>query len=205
LGGECAYYACMPSKALLRPVSVAGAAAHLEGVTSPDLERDGLLARRDTWVSHYDDTGQVEWAEGAGIHVVRGLGRLVGEREVLVEGGSPDGPTLVRATLAVILATGSEAVIPGPLTDIRPWTSRDATGVREVPGQLLIVGGGVVAVEAATWMAALGSQVRMLVRGGSLLTGYEPFAGPPVLTALRERGAEARATAYAARAQASEA
>src|SRR5699024_2531511 len=136
LGGECSYYACMPSKALLRPVSVAGAAAHLEGVTSPDLERDGLLARRDTWVSHYDDTGQVEWAEGAGIHVVRGLGRLVGEREVLVEGGSPDGPTLVRATLAVILATGSEAVIPGPLTDIRPWTSRDATGVREVPGQL---------------------------------------------------------------------
>ncbi|MGP9681595.1 dihydrolipoyl dehydrogenase family protein [Brachybacterium sp. AOP3-A1-3] len=188
LGGECSYYACMPSKALLRPLSVADAAAHLEGISTPEVDRDALLARRDIWVSHYDDTGQVQWAEGAGMQVVRGHGRLVGEREVRVEG--PDGgePTLVRATRAVVIATGSQAVIPEPLRALQPWTSRDATGVQDVPDELLIVGGGVVAVEAATWMAALGSHVTLLVRGAGLLTGFEPFAGEHVLEALRDLG-----------------
>src|SRR5699024_2573089 len=79
LGGECSYYACIPSKALLRPLAVAETAAHLPGTSAPEVERDQLLARRDEWVSHYDDTGQVEWAEGAGIRVVRGQGRIVGE------------------------------------------------------------------------------------------------------------------------------
>ncbi|MFC7464582.1 dihydrolipoyl dehydrogenase family protein [Brachybacterium sp. GCM10030252] len=191
LGGECSYYACIPSKALLRPTSVAGAAAHLDGVGDPEIDRDALLARRDTWVSNYDDSGQVQWAEGAGIQVVRGHGRLVGEREVLVEpadGQDGSGPTLVHAERAVVLATGSEARIPEPLQALAPWTSRDVTGVREVPGQLLIVGGGVVAVEAATWMAALGSEVTMLVRGDGLLSGYEPFAGEHVLEALGNLG-----------------
>ncbi|WP_193106776.1 NAD(P)/FAD-dependent oxidoreductase [Brachybacterium sp. FME24] len=188
LGGECSYYACMPSKALLRPLAVADAAAHLDGISTPEVERDALLARRDTWVSHYDDSGQVQWAEGAGMQVVRGHGHLVGEREVRVEG--PDGgePTLVRATRAVVIATGSQAAIPEPLRALEPWTSRDATGVQEVPEQLLIVGGGVVAVEAATWMAALGSQVRLLVRGESLLRGMEPFAGQHVLESLQGLG-----------------
>src|SRR5690606_32637495 len=95
VGGECSYWACMPSKALLRPLAVADTAAHLEGITTPTLDRDALLARRDEWVSHYDDSSQVEWAEGAGIEVVRGHGRLGGAREVLVEGA--DGTTVVRA------------------------------------------------------------------------------------------------------------
>lgn len=199
LGGECSYYACMPSKALLRPLAVAGAAAHLPGISTPEVEREELLARRDTWVSHYDDSGQMEWAEDAGLQVVRGHGRIVGEREVLVEavdssgsgsrsGSSSGGSTRIRARRAVVLATGSEAVVPGPLRELLPWTSRDATGVREVPGELVIVGGGVVAVEAATWMAALGSDVTLLVRGSSLLTGFEPFAGKHVLDALRGLG-----------------
>lgn len=188
LGGECSYYACMPSKALLRPLSVADAAAHLEGISTPEVDRDALLARRDIWVSHYDDAGQLQWAEGAGMQVVRGHGRLVGEREVRVEGPDGGGPTLVRATRAVVLATGSQAVIPEPLRALQPWTSRDATGVRDVPDKLLIVGGGVVAVEAATWMAALGSRVTLLVRGAGLLTGFEPFAGEHVLEALRDLG-----------------
>lgn len=195
LGGECSYYACMPSKALLRPLAVAGAAAHLDGISTPEVERDALLARRDIWVSQYDDAGQVEWAEGAGMQVVRGHGRLVGEREVLVEavdgagGAAPSvGRTRIRARRAVVLATGSQAVIPDALRELAPWTSRDATGVREVPGELVIVGGGVVAVESATWMAALGAEVRLLVRGTSLLTGFEPFAGKHVLDALRDLG-----------------
>src|SRR5699024_5134685 len=192
LGGECSYYACIPSKALLRPPAVADTAAHLPGITTPQVDRDALLLRRDAWVSHYDDSGQGEWAEGAGIQVVRGHGRIVGEREVLVEaadategadgaegsGGAGDAAarTRIRARRAVVIATGSRAHVPGPLRELLPWTARDVTGVREVPGELVIVGGGVVAVEAATWMAALGAQVRLLVRGSSLLTGYEPFA-----------------------------
>ncbi|ATG53824.1 pyridine nucleotide-disulfide oxidoreductase [Brachybacterium ginsengisoli] len=191
LGGECSYYACMPSKALLRPLAVADAAAHLPGLVAPSLDRDALLARRDTWVSHYDDAGQVSWAEGAGLQVVRGHGRIVGEREVLVEAADESagaGPTRILARRAVVIATGSEAVVPGPLRDLAPWTSRDATGVQEVPGELVIIGGGVVAVEAATWMAALGTKVTLLVRGDSLLSGLEPFAGEHVLEALRDRG-----------------
>lgn len=195
LGGECSYYACIPSKALLRPLAVADAAAHLPGLTTPGLEREALLARRDDWVSHYDDSGQVQWAEGAGLQVVRGVGRLVGEREVLVE---PVGPTAatrtalaplrVHARRAVVIATGSQAVIPPPLQELEPWTSRDVTGVRDVPDELVIVGGGVVAVEAATWMAALGATVTMLVRGDALLAGMEPFAGEHVREALRAAG-----------------
>ncbi|MGO1257461.1 MAG: FAD-dependent oxidoreductase, partial [Brachybacterium sp.] len=132
LGGECSYYACMPSKALLRPLAVAGAAANLPGISTPEVDREALLARRDTWVSHYDDSGQMEWAKGAGLQVVRGHGRIIGEREVLVEAVDGGGPTLVRTTRAVVIATGSQAVTPDALKELLPWTSRDATGVREV-------------------------------------------------------------------------
>src|SRR5699024_7500678 len=180
-------------------------AAHLPGITTPQVDRDALLLRRDAWVSHYDDSGQVEWAEGAGIQVVRGHGRIVGEREVLVEaadategadgaegtGGAGEAAarTRIRARRAVVIATGSRAHVPGPLRELLPWTSRDVTGVRELPGELLIVGEGVVAVEAATWMAALGAQVRLLVRGSSVLTGYEVFAAVHVQEALEAPGA----------------
>ena len=190
LGGECSYYACMPSKALLRPLAVAGAAAHLPGITAPEVDAEALMARRDTWVSHYSDAGQVDWAEGAGLHVVRGHGRLAGEREIEV--GGPGGERRLHARRAVVLATGSLPTIPDALAALTPWTSRDATGVVEVPDELVVVGGGVVAVEAATWMAALGSRVTMLVRGDVLLRGLEPFAGEHVLEALRELGVEVR-------------
>ena len=86
MGGDCSYYACMPSKALLRPVEVARTAAHLEGVDSPAVRVRELLARRDAWVSHYDDAAQVRWAEGAGLRVVRGHGEITGPRTVRVTG-----------------------------------------------------------------------------------------------------------------------
>src|SRR5690625_3709598 len=223
VGGECSYWACMPSKALLRPITVADTASHLGGVSSPTLQNEDLLARRDEFVSHYDDSSQIEWTDSAGIQVVRGRARLVGEREVLVEreadagtdasgtsasgadasgtsasgveesgSATAAGPLRLHARRAVVLATGSEAVIPGPLSPARPWTSRDVTAVREVPDRLLIVGGGVVAVEAATWMAALGSTVTMLVRGDRLLSGHEPFAGQHVREALEAAGVTIR-------------
>jgi pyruvate/2-oxoglutarate dehydrogenase complex dihydrolipoamide dehydrogenase (E3) component len=187
MGGECSYWACMPSKALLRPLDVRAAAANLPGITTPEVEVADLLARRDDWVSHYDDAGQVQWAEGAGLTVVRGHGRLSGEREVTVP--AADGTThVLRARRAVVLATGSEPVIPSPYRDLVPWTSRDATGVQEVPGRLLIVGGGAVACEAATWMRALGSEVTMLVRGQRLLASAEPEASAHVRAGLEAIG-----------------
>ncbi|UAL29705.1 NAD(P)/FAD-dependent oxidoreductase [Nocardioides rotundus] len=190
LGGECSYYACMPSKALLRPIEVAATAAHLPGVSTPELERDALLARRDDWVSHYDDSGQASWAADAGLEVVRGHGRLSGDREVTVE--TAGGPRVVRARHAVVLATGSEPVIPEQYSAALPWGSRDATGVVEVPDRLVIVGGGVVACEAAVWMAALGSQVTLLVRDDRLLARVEPFAADLVRRGLEAQGVDVR-------------
>ncbi|QOK24727.1 NAD(P)/FAD-dependent oxidoreductase [Janibacter indicus] len=189
-GGECSYWACIPSKALLRPVAVADTTAHLQGVATAEIEPGGLLARRDSWVGGRDDSGQVRWAEDLGITAVRGHARLVGEREVEVTGEG--GPHRLRARHAVVLATGSEPVVPPPLADVHPWGSRDATAVTEVPGRLVVVGGGVVAVEAATWMAALGSEVTVLVRGETLLAGQEPFAGSVVAQALQAKGVALR-------------
>ena len=189
-GGECSYWACIPSKALLRPIAVADTTAHLQGVATAEVEPEGLLARRDSWVGGRDDTGQVRWAEGLGITAVRGHARLVGEREVEVTGEG--GPHRLRARHAVVLATGSEPVVPPPFADVHPWGSRDATAVTEVPGRLVVVGGGVVAVEAATWMAALGSEVTVLVRGETLLAGQEPFSGSVVAQALQAKGVDVR-------------
>lgn len=186
LGGECSYWACMPSKALLRPIAVADLTADLDGVSTAHVAPKALLERRDTWVSHYDDAGQESWADGAGIAVVRGEGRLTGEREVHVT--SSAGEVTVRARQAVVIATGSEASVPDLYADALPWDSRDATGVVEVPDRLIVVGGGVVACEAAIWMSALGSQVTVVVRDPRLLGRTEPFAGEAVLAGLRDRG-----------------
>lgn len=190
LGGECSYYACMPSKALLHPLDVAAASAHLSGLAPAHPQPRELLARRDDWVSHYDDSGQARWAAGAGIDLIRGRGRLTGARTVEVSGA--DGTRTVRARDAVILATGSVPVVPPVFADVRPWTSRDATGVRDIPVRLAIVGGGVVACEAARWMAALGSDVTMLVRGTELLPGSEPFVSPRVVAGLESAGVRVR-------------
>lgn len=192
VGGECSYWACMPSKALLRPLDVAAAANHLGGIAHPvEIDRQALLARRDEWVSYYDDHSQVAWAEGAGLSVIRGRGRVSGEREVEVT--DEDGrTTTLRARLAVVIATGSVPVVPDPYAALNPWTSREATAVTEAPDRLVIVGGGVVACESAGWMRALGSEVTMLVRGRRLLPKAEPFAGDLVLASLRDQGVVVR-------------
>lgn len=190
LGGECSYYACMPSKALLRPLEVVATAQQLPGAAGARADVEALLARRDDFVSHYDDDGQVSWARDAGAEIVRGHGELAGERLVRVRGD--DGERMLRAERAVVIATGSTASVPGIYEGLGAWTSRDATGVREIPQRLAIVGGGVVACEAAAWMAGLGSRVTMLVRGESLLGGMEPFAGEHVADGLRAAGVEIR-------------
>lgn len=191
VGGECSYWACMPSKALLRPIHAAHAAERVRGVSGASLDPREVLARRDAFAAHWSDAGQVDWLRDSGIDLVRGRGRLSAEREVTVV--TDDGERMLRARHAVAIATGSEAVIPGipGLAEAEPWTSREATSAQEVPESLAIIGGGVVAVEMATAFAGLGSRVTLLVRGG-VLGGMEPFAGERVATGLREVGVEVR-------------
>ncbi|KDQ71125.1 NAD(P)/FAD-dependent oxidoreductase [Streptomyces sp. NTK 937] len=196
VGGECSYWACMPSKALLRPV-VARADARkvpgLGGAVQGPLDTDAVLAYRDEEASHWKDEGQVSWLDGVGADVYRGKGRLTGIREVSVTG--PDGrETRLTARHAVAVCTGSRAVVPAlpGVADVRPWTSREATSAKEVPGRLVVVGGGVVGVEMATAWQGLGAQVTMLIRGERLLPKMEPFAGELVADALTEAGARVR-------------
>lgn len=194
VGGECSYWACMPSKALLRPVEALAAAMAVPGPAVNDrLETSKVLERRDRIVHHHDDSPQVDWAEAAGITVVRGHGRLKGERTVEVT--KPDGTTrVITAVHAVVLATGTSAAVPDlpGLRAARPWTSRDATNLQEVPGRIVVVGGGVVGCEATTWFQGLGAQVTLLAREDRLLTRNEPFAGDLVAAAMRDRGVDVR-------------
>lgn len=196
VGGECSYWACMPSKALLRPVTARADARRvpgLRGAVRGPLDVAEVLAHRDAYASHWKDDGQVAWLADIGVDLYRGQGRLTGRRTVVVTGPAGEQRQLT-ARHAVAVCTGSRAVIPElpGLAGARPWTSREATSARAVPGRLVIVGGGVVATEMATVWQALGSRVTMLVRGGGLLPRMEPFAGELVASALKEAGADLR-------------
>ncbi|HVT66590.1 MAG TPA: NAD(P)/FAD-dependent oxidoreductase [Trebonia sp.] len=189
VGGECSYWACMPSKALLRPVTAASEANHLQGVTGTRLNPDEVRKRRDSFASNWQDDGQVQWLASAKIALYRGQGRLAGERTVTV---TRDGSaTELTARHAIVIATGSRASIPPPLQDVRPWTSREATSAHTAPRRLAIVGGGVVGCEMAAAWQALGSQVTLIARG-NLLDKLPDFAGELVAAGLRDAGADVR-------------
>ncbi|QGN56888.1 NAD(P)/FAD-dependent oxidoreductase [Nostocoides sp. HKS02] len=193
VGGECSFYACSPSKALLRPIHATRASQRVQGSEGARLDPAGVLARRDAWINRIgttdrlDDSGQVGWLDHVGITLVRGTGRLAGERLVEV------GDRTLRGRHAVILATGSSPFIPDipGLADAHPWTNREATTSQRVPGRLAILGGGVVACEMAQVYAALGSEVTVLSRS-SLLRRSEPFAGEAVAKALVHDGVDLR-------------
>lgn len=195
VGGECSYWACMPSKALLGPIRAVHAVQHIGGAAqavSGDLDVRAVLARRNGFTSDWKDDGQVGWLDSAGIGLVRGHGRLSGEKQVTVT--TPDGAERVlTARHAVAVSTGTDAVVPDipGLRDARPWTSREATSAQEVPASLAVIGGGVVAVEMATAYAGLGAEVTLIARSG-LLGGVEPFAGELVGDGLRELGVDVR-------------
>jgi pyruvate/2-oxoglutarate dehydrogenase complex dihydrolipoamide dehydrogenase (E3) component len=195
VGGECSYWACMPSKTLLRGTEVISEARAVDGAkqaVTGEQDVEATLARRDEFVHHWDDSSQVRWVENSGIALVRGSGRLSGRRAVVVD--TPDGELRLNARHAVAVCTGSEAAMPpvDGLADIGAWTPRDATSAKEPPARLLILGGGYVGCEMATAWQALGSQVTLFQRGARLLEGLEPAAGDAVADALRAAGVEVR-------------
>ncbi|MFH9725566.1 dihydrolipoyl dehydrogenase family protein [Streptomyces sp. NPDC017254] len=196
IGGECSYWACMPSKALLRPVIARSDARKVAGLRESvygPLDALEVFAHRDAVVGDWKDDGQLDWLDSIDVRIFRGHGRLLGPRRVEVAG--PEGERhVLTARHAVAVCTGSRAVLPDlpGLPGARPWTSREATSSDRVPGRLIVVGGGVVGVEMATAWHAFGAKVTMLVRGGGLLPRMEPFVGEHVAEALTARGADIR-------------
>jgi dihydrolipoamide dehydrogenase len=196
VGGECSFWACMPSKALLRPGEalteverIPGAAEAVTGT----LDVAALLSRRDEVIHELDDTSQLPWLERRGIAVVRAHGRLEGARRVRA------GDDVLEAVKAVIVATGSGPAVP-PIEGLReatPWTNREITTAKTVPSRLAILGGGVVGVEMAQAWATLGSQVTLIEALDRVLAREEPFASEQVATSLRERGVDVRLGAKA--------
>lgn len=192
VGGECSYWACMPSKALLRSgiaLRAARAVAGAKEAVTGEIDVAAVFARRDSFTSNWDDSGQVKWLEGAGIDLLRGHARITGPKSVSVT--SVDGSVLqISAEHAVVISTGSSALVPDipGLADVAPWTSREATSAASPPASLAIIGGGVVGAELATAYATFGTRVTLISRSG-LLDGQEPFAGELVADALRELGA----------------
>ncbi len=195
VGGDCSYWACMPSKALLRPGHALAAALRVAGAreaVSGPLDVAAVLDRRDRFAGGWEDGGQVAWLEGARIGLVRGHGRLAGERLVEVE--DAHGTRSLTARQAVVIATGSiPALPPVPgLADVHPWTTKDATAAKELPRRLFVLGGGVAACELCQAWASLGSAVPVLEMAERLLPTYEPVAGQLLAEAMAERGIDVR-------------
>ena len=195
VGGECSYWACMPSKALLRSGIALRAAQNVEGTkqaVTGALDVAATLRRRDSFTSNWDDQGQVDWVEGAGIGLVRGHGRITGVKTVSVTGA--DGAvTHLTARHAVVVSTGSDPLLPDVegLAGVNPWTPREATSAKVIPESLAIVGGGVVAVEMATAYASFGCAVTVIARSG-LLGTQEDFAAELVGESLKKLGVTLR-------------
>ena len=204
VGGECSYWACVPSKALLRPpaaLTAARAVAGAQQAITGDLAAEAVLARRTRFTHGWvDDSSQVAWLDRKGLTLIRGRARLAGDHKVEVT--DPDGDTTTLAVRhAVVIATGSTAAIPPirGLAEPLVWTSREATSAETVPGRLAIIGGGVVACEMATAWRALGAEVTLLERSPGLLPRMEPFAGEMVAASLRSAGVQVRTNTAATR------
>ena len=183
-GGECSYYACIPSKTLLRP----GEAVHgaREAAASAQVDVKAALAYRDFMVSDYSDAGQVRWLAGKGIDLIRGTGRLTGPG--VIEVGD------VRHTAAhVVLATGSDPVIP-PVPGLRElegiWTNREVTGMKAIPRRLLILGGGPVGAEMAQAVRRLGGEVALAEAAEHVLAREPAPLGEALGEELRRDGIE---------------
>jgi pyruvate/2-oxoglutarate dehydrogenase complex dihydrolipoamide dehydrogenase (E3) component len=191
LGGECSYYACMPSKALLRPAQALAEARRVPGAAEAvtgELDPRAALARRDEVIKGRDDSGQLSWLGDRGIELFRGEGRIEGERRVWA------GEQELVARKAVVVATGTLAAMPPieGLSEVEAWTNREATTAQEVPRRLLVLGGGPVGAELAQAYATLGSSAVLIESEPRLLPRLEEFAGDEVTAGLEESGVDVR-------------
>jgi len=186
VGGECSFYACMPSKALLRPADVLAEAKRVPGVqvdADAELDPAPVLARRDAVIHDQDDSAQLPWLEERGIDLLRGEGRFVAAGRIAV------GDEELIARRAVVIATGSGAKMPpiDGLDSVRTWNNRDATTAKAVPTSMIVLGGGPVGSELSQAWASLGTKVTLVDPADHLLGREEPFAGEEVAAALRGR------------------
>jgi len=191
VGGECSYYACMPSKALLRPGQALAEVRRIPGAAQAvagELDVAAAMARRDEVIHDLDDDAQLPWLEERGIQLFRGVGRFEGERLVRV------GDELLEARRAVILATGTVAAVPAipGLREADPWTNREATTSETVPGRLIVFGGGPAGCELAQAYRSLGAEVMLVESDERLLPREEPFAGDEVREACQAQGIDVR-------------
>jgi dihydrolipoamide dehydrogenase len=191
VGGECSYYACMPSKALLRPGEAVAETGRVPGAREAmtgELDPAAVLRRRDEVTHSLDDSSQLPWLEDRGIALFRGAGRLDGERRVRV------GDDLLEARVAVVVATGSRATVPpiDGLAEAAPWTNREVTNAKHVPERLIVLGAGVVGVEMAQAWATLGSHVTLVQQAERVIENFEPFASEHVADGLRDAGVDVR-------------
>jgi pyruvate/2-oxoglutarate dehydrogenase complex dihydrolipoamide dehydrogenase (E3) component len=199
VGGECSYYACMPSKALLRPGELLAEARRVPGVSAAvtgELDPQAVLDRRDEVIHDLDDSSQLPWLEDKGIELFRGVGRLDGERRVAI------GDEVLTARKAIVVATGSNAAMPpiDGLDSVSTWNNRDATTAKRVPVSMVVLGGGPVGSELAQAWSTLGTRVTLLEGEDRLLPREEPFAGEQVAGSLRNAyGIEVRTGVLAER------
>jgi pyruvate/2-oxoglutarate dehydrogenase complex dihydrolipoamide dehydrogenase (E3) component len=189
VGGECSYFACMPSKALLRPGDLVDEVKRVPGLRlarSP-VDTRAALRRRDEVIHHLDDSSQLPWLQERHVGVLRGHARLEGDRQVRVG-------ELVLQAGAVVIATGSVASVPPipGLVEAAPWTNREVTTSERIPRRLLVLGGGVVGAEISQAYAWLGASVSVVEAEPRLIPSEEPFASDQVADGLRAAGVEVR-------------
>jgi dihydrolipoamide dehydrogenase len=190
VGGECSFYACMPSKALVRPGELIGEVGRVPGVrlASKDVDSEAALARRDEVIHDRDDSGMLPWLKERGIELIREPARLTGERRVAA------GDDALLARKAVVVATGSAASLPPipGLAEAEPWTNREGTTAKAVPESLLVIGAGPVGCELAQAWRSLGADVALLEVADRILAVEEEFASEEVGASLTDDGIDLR-------------
>jgi pyruvate/2-oxoglutarate dehydrogenase complex dihydrolipoamide dehydrogenase (E3) component len=191
VGGECSFWACMPSKGLLRPGELLAEARRIPGVAQAiggALDVQAVLDRRDEIIHDLDDSAQLPWLEERGIALYRGWGRLDGEKRVVV------GEETLQVRRAVILAGGTTPLLPpiDGLEDVKPWTNREATTTKRLPASLIVMGGGVVGAELSQAFVSLGARVTLIEGESRLLAREDEFACEEVTEALAEQGVDIR-------------
>ena len=187
VGGECSYFACMPTKTMLRATELAASLDRTPGLAPASPDPDGVWSWRDWMTSDWDDSGQLHYLKDWNCRLVRGEGKVARPGIVAVDGEEIPYDKLV-------IATGSRPAIPPVegLGDVEYWTNREATRAHQVPESLVVLGGGPVGAELAQFYARMGSKVTIVERGETLLGRIHPDAGAVLADAFREEGIDVR-------------